>query len=89
MPKRVGVTSGVRVTKMTVSIPKHLVDFADELAIERNTSRSKVVSGCLEDLEKKRKQARMEEGYRALAKEHVDFARMSAGIAHEVLPEGD
>jgi hypothetical protein len=31
----------------------------------------------------------MEEGYRALAKEHDDFVRMSAGIAHEVLPKGD
>ena len=89
MPKRTEVVSGVRVTKLTVSIPKYLVDFADELANERKTSRSKVVSSCLEDLARKRRQERMEEGYRVLAEEHDDFARMSAGIAHEVLPKGD
>jgi metal-responsive CopG/Arc/MetJ family transcriptional regulator len=89
MPKRSAVISGIRVTKMTVSIPKRLVDFADEMANEQKTSRSKVISGCLEDLEKKRKQARMEEGYRALAKKHEEFAQMAAEIAFEVLPKGD
>ena len=83
MPKRVEVVT--EMTRITVNITKRLVDFVDEMAKEHNTSRSKVISDCLEDLEKKRKQARMEKGYRALAKEHEDFAEMAVGIAAEVL----
>jgi DNA-binding transcriptional regulator GbsR (MarR family) len=42
---------------------------ADKVAKERKTSRSKVVSSCLEELAKKRLEAEMEEGYRAMARD--------------------
>ena len=57
----------IQVVKVTVSVPKDLVKMADKVAKERKTSRSKVVSSCLQELAKKRFEAELEEGYRAMA----------------------
>ena len=59
----------VQVVKVTVSVPSELVKMADKVAKERKTSRSKVVSSCLEELAKQRLEAEMEEGYRAMARD--------------------
>ena len=59
----------VQVVKVTVSVPAELVKMADKVAKERKTSRSKVVASCLEELAKKRLEAEMEEGYRAMARD--------------------
>jgi len=59
----------VQVVKVTVSVPSELVKMADKVAKERKTSRSKVVSSCLEELAKKRLEAEMEEGYLAMARD--------------------
>ena len=56
-----------QVVKVTVSVPKDLVKMADKVAKERKTSRSKVVSSCLQELAKKRFEAELEEGYRVMA----------------------
>jgi metal-responsive CopG/Arc/MetJ family transcriptional regulator len=60
-----------QVVKLTVSIPAELVKMADKVAKERKTSRSKVVSSCLQELAKQRLQAELEEGYRAMANDKV------------------
>jgi metal-responsive CopG/Arc/MetJ family transcriptional regulator len=57
----------VQVVKVTVSVPSELVKMADKVAKERKTSRSKVVASCLAELAKKRFEAEMEAGYRAMA----------------------
>ncbi len=77
----------MRASKMTVSIPRHLILFTDEVAKEMHVSRSKVVSTCLQQFADERLRAEMEEGYRVMAKEHARFAETAATIAHEVLPE--
>ena len=59
----------IQVVKVTVSVPSELVKMADKVAKERKTSRSKVVASCLEELAKKRLEAEMEEGYRAMARD--------------------
>jgi metal-responsive CopG/Arc/MetJ family transcriptional regulator len=81
------MTTGLR--KLTVSIPKSLVSFADEVAIEENISRSKVVSNCLSEFAQIRKAKLMEEGYKAMAQEHKLFAKISAEAASEVIPPWD
>jgi len=58
-----------------------------EIAKERKVSRSKVVSSCLRELAKRQFEAEMEEGYKAMAEEHLEFAKLAMGVAHEVLPE--
>ena len=59
------------VVKLTVSVPSDLVKMADKVAKERKTSRSKVVSSCLQELAKKRFEAELEEGYRAMAEDEA------------------
>ena len=72
--------------KLTVSIPKDLITLADKVAKEKKISRSKVVAHCLQELAKKEKEDEMAEGYKALADEHLAFARMAEHAAREVLP---
>lgn len=74
-------------TKLTISLPRELVLLTDEIAREWQVSRSKVVSSCLQEFAKKRFEAQMEEGYKAMAKENLEFATLAMDLAHEVLPE--
>lgn len=76
-----------QVEKVTVSLPRELVRFTDEVAKETKTNRSKVVSSCLREIADKRLRKQMEEGYKAMAKEHRKFANATIGLANEVLPE--
>jgi len=73
-----------QVTKLTISLPKSLVSLADEVASEENISRSRVVSNCLRELAQKRKMQLMEEGYKVMAKENSDFAKLAFGLQSEV-----
>jgi len=73
-----------QVAKLTISLPKSLVLLADEVASEENISRSRVVSNCLSELAQKRKMRLMEEGYKAMAKENSDFAKLAFGLQSEV-----
>lgn len=76
-----------QVEKITVSLPKDLVQFTDEVAKETKTNRSKVVSSCIREIADKRLRERMEEGYKAMAKENRQFANEAIKLALEVLPE--
>ena len=73
--------------KVTISLPSDLVRVADEVARVTDTSRSKVVAACLRELAERRLEEQMEEGYRAMAKEHRGFSRVAMSLASEVLPE--
>lgn len=78
-----------KVEKLTISLPRNLISLTDKIAKEMNISRSKVVSSCLQELAEKRLRAEMEEGYKAMAKEHEQFAKISAEAASEVVPPWD
>lgn len=77
----------IQVAKVTISLPKSLISFADEVASEENISRSKVVSNCLREFAQKRKMELMEEGYEAMAKENREFAKMAFELQRRVVPE--
>lgn len=76
-----------KTAKMTVSLPRELISVADQVARERKTSRSKVISDCLKDLAEKKRTAEMIEGYRAMAKQQKELADLAFKTASEVLPE--
>jgi len=82
-----GIIMTAQAIKLTISLPRELAQLTDEVAKEWQVSRSKVVSSCLQELAKKRFQADMEEGYKAMAKENLEFATLAMDLAHEVLPE--
>lgn len=74
-------------TRLTISLPRSLLAFTDEVANEKKISRSRVISNCLQEAAEKQEIAEMEEGYRAMAEEHRQFAEMASTIAHEVVPK--
>ena len=71
--------------KLTISLPKNLISFADEVASEENISRSKVISDCLREFAQKRKIRLMEEGYKAMANENREFARVAFELQRKVV----
>ena len=73
--------------KLTISIPRKLVEIADEIAREKKISRSKVVSACLQELAEKRLQEKMVAGYKKMAREHLIFAEKTLPLTRETLPE--
>jgi len=77
----------MQIERITISLPRDLVALTDEIAHEKKISRSKVVSVCLQELAGKRLRREMEEGYKAMANEHLMLAREAIKIAHEVIPE--
>ena len=78
-----------QLARLTVSIPRSLFRFATELAEEKQTSRSKIVSECLEQFARRRFEAEMIEGYKAMAEERRQFAELSFEAAREVVPDWD
>jgi len=73
--------------KLTISLPKDLIVLTDEIAKEMKISRSKVISSCLQELAEKRLRAEMEEGYKAMAKEQRQFAKMSFELQRRAVPD--
>ena len=77
----------VQVAKVTISLPKDLIALTDEIAEEMKVSRSRVVSSCLRELAEKRLRAEMEEGYKAMAKEQRQFAKMAFELQRRAVPD--
>jgi len=75
------------VLKLTISLPRDLVRFADTLAKERYVSRSGVIASLLQGLADERERVAMIEGYKAMSEQHREFADMALPLAKEVLPE--
>lgn len=76
-----------QVARLTVSLPRDLISFADEIASEENISRSKVVCNCLREHAQKRKIQLMEEGYKAMAKENREFAQRAFELQRKVVAD--
>ncbi len=73
--------------KVTISLPGHLVAFADSKAAERGTSRSNFISDLLEELRKRDQDALAKEGYQFFAAESREWAEMSARATAEAIAE--
>ena len=74
-----------RVAKNTISLPKPLLHFADQLAQERSTTRSGVIAQLLEKEEKAVIEVLMAEGYREMADENRRLAEEAFPIASEMV----
>lgn len=73
--------------KLTISLPRELISFADKLSKERNTSRSGVIASALQELAEKRDREQMVEGYKAMAEQNREFATRALPLANEILPQ--
>ena len=76
-----------QLVRLTISLPRNVISFADKVADERKISRSRVISACLQEFAEQRKLAELEEGYKVMAEEHRQFAVVALALAHEVVPE--
>jgi len=79
-----GVTMVTRATRLSITIKPELKAVADEIAKENKTSRSKVISQCLEELARNRKEKSMIKYYETMAKEHRDFAKKSVKVIQNI-----
>ncbi|MBI4298146.1 MAG: CopG family transcriptional regulator [Chloroflexi bacterium] len=77
-----------KVAKVTVSLPKELLNLADRLARERSTTRSGVIAELLQREEEARIQALMAEGYREMADENRRFAAETLPLVGEGIRRG-
>ncbi|MBM3933015.1 MAG: CopG family transcriptional regulator [SAR202 cluster bacterium] len=71
--------------KVTISLRKELLEVADRLARERDTTRSGVIADLLEKEEKARIYALMEEGYKEMAEENQRLAAESFPYAQDMI----
>ena len=74
-----------RKVQLSVTVSPELKAVAEEVAKESNTTPSGVVSQRLEALAQKRTMELMEEGYKVMAKEHEDFAKMTFELQRQVV----
>jgi metal-responsive CopG/Arc/MetJ family transcriptional regulator len=76
---------GAPVDKVTVSLPRNIVAYADRRAREERTSRSRVIADALERARAADEQALAAEGYQFYAAEASAFAESSLGAVAEAL----
>ena len=63
--------------KITISLPQDLVEFADRLASQVDSSHSQVISQALAEARARNEQRSAEEGYRFYTRESAEFAQAS------------
>jgi metal-responsive CopG/Arc/MetJ family transcriptional regulator len=73
------------VRKITISLPGHLVDFADEEAARLETNRSAFIARALAEIKAEKERQLAAEGYRFYADEALQFADESTGAVSEAL----
>lgn len=80
MSERIGV-----LRKVTVSLPRELIEFADTAAAAMGISRSKVIAEALM-AQREREEARLAaEGYRFYAQEASEFAAATISAVSEIV----
>ena len=75
--------------RMTVSLTDDVASFVDQLAAERNVSRSQLFAQLIEEERNRLLEKKLAQGYVELAEEHRQFADMVVGVAEEVWPQHD
>ena len=75
------------VAKVTISLSRELLEFADNLAREEQTSRSNIIARLLKREEEARIQTLMAEGYQEMAEENQRLAEEVFPLAEEVIAQ--
>jgi len=78
-------THAPSIRKITISLPPHLLEFADRQADQLQISRSEIISRALAQVKAAEEERLAAEGYRFYSQEASDFADASARSFAEVL----
>lgn len=79
------VKRAAEIEKVTVSLPRHLVRYANLRAAELGTSRSQIIGRALSELEARERDNLAREGYVFYAAESEEFAAASGNAVSEAL----
>jgi metal-responsive CopG/Arc/MetJ family transcriptional regulator len=74
-------------TKLTISLPQNLLSLADKMAKDKKLTRSKLVALCLQKMAEENLRAEMEEGYKAMAEENRETAKLTFKRQSEIVPD--
>jgi len=74
-----------RKVQLSATVRPELKALVEKIADESNAKVSWVISQCLEELAERRTAVLMEEGYKAMAKENKDFAKLSLELQRQVV----
>ena len=75
------------VAKVTISLPRELLEIADRIAAEKEISRSREIAELLEKEEQARIDALMADGYREMADENYRLAEEAFPLASEMIAQ--
>lgn len=80
------MTTPTKRTKCSISITvePELIAVVDEIKRETNTTRSGVISKCIEEMARNRKEALMIKYYETMASEHKAFAKESVKVIQKI-----
>jgi metal-responsive CopG/Arc/MetJ family transcriptional regulator len=78
------MTVHTRTTRLSVTIEPELKATADEIARKRGITTSRLVSECLEDMVRRRKEQLLIEFYKTMSTEHREFAEKTAGLINKI-----
>ena len=70
--------------RLSITVEPELTAVVDEVVKETATNRSVVISRCLEELARSRKESMMIKYYETMAKEHEDFAKKSVSVINKI-----
>jgi metal-responsive CopG/Arc/MetJ family transcriptional regulator len=73
------------VRKVTISLPRHLLEYADRTAAERGVSRSRLLAELIAELAARDRDALAAEGYCFYAQEAEEFACSCLPASSEVI----
>jgi metal-responsive CopG/Arc/MetJ family transcriptional regulator len=71
--------------QISISIKKELIELADQVARETNTNRSKVISDCLEELARQRKEQLMIKYYQYMDSEKEKFLNNTQRVISDIV----
>ena len=77
--------SSSSVRKVTVSLPIHLLEYADRKAAQKGTNRSQVLAELIAEMAARDRDALAAEGYRFYAQEAEEFAAASLAASSEAI----
>lgn len=80
-------TRAAEIERVTVSLPRHLVRYADVRAAQLRTSRSQIIGRALSELEARERDELAREGYAFYAAESEEFAAASGKAVSEALAD--
>ncbi len=73
--------------RIIANVPKEIAEQANQIAIMKKLSRSKLITECLRAMIEQRKNELMAEGYDAMAEKHREFTKLTENVYKDIVPE--